>query len=448
MKQVHILTDSPRKLFFHYLGPSIGASLVTSIYILVDTIMIGQGVGDAGLSAMNIFIPVIASFFAIGLMLGIGGGVLMSVAKGSGDNVMAHKYFSTVMVTAAVVGILLSVLGVIFFDPLMYALGADATNIDLVRGYGICYTIIAPAFIYSSSLQSFLRNDKSPKLAMIGVLVGSAINIGLDYVFIFIFGMGMFGGSLATVIGTIITIGILILHFFSKKNTMHFSFRYFSFRVLWDVVKCGFSSFLIECANAVLVFVFNVTLLKYIGKTGLTVYSIISNISIVCMSLFNGVAQAAQPIMATNHGAGNHKRVLQVRHIGTIASSVIAILLFCFGFLFPNIFTISFVKGPSDEIIALAAHALRIYFFAYLLMNFNIFFSGYFQSTLRPTAAIVVCLLRGLLLSSALVAIFPLMFGADSIWYAVPIAELLTFLVTMAFLFFGRFKKSKESAPI
>ena len=443
MKQVNLFTDSPRRLFFHYLGPSIGSSLVTSIYVLVDTIMIGQGVGDTGLSAINIFMPIIASFFAIGLLLGVGGGVLMSVAKGSGNQQLAHKYFSTVMMVAAAVSICLSAFCIIFFDPILYTLGANETNIELVRSYGICYTLIAPAFIFSASLQCFLRNDKAPKLAMIGVLVGSAINIGLDYLFIFPLDMGMFGGALATVIGTIITIGILVLHFFSKKNTMHFSFRCFSFKTLWEIIKCGFSSFLIECANAVLVFVFNITLLKYIGSIGLSVYSMIANISIVCMSLFNGVAQTAQPIIATNHGAGHHKRVLQVRHIGTITSSIIALVLFIFGFFFPNILTYSFMNHPSDEILALASSALRIYFFSYLFMNFNIFFSGYFQSTLRPVAAIVVCLLRGLVLSSILVATFPLMFGTDAIWYAVPVAELLTFLVAMAFLYFHKIKKSK-----
>ena len=445
MKQVNLLTDSPRRLFFHYLGPTIGSSMVTSIYILADTIMVGQGVGDAGLAALTIFMPIVASFFALGLLLGVGGGVLMSVAKGSGNESLAHKYFSTAMISAAVVSVCFAVFGAIFFDPMMYALGADTTNIELVRGYGLCYTVSAPLFIFSSSLQSFIRNDKSPRHAMIAVLTGSGLNILLDYLFIFVFKMGMFGASFATSIGTSITVCILIIHFFTKKNTMRFSFRFFSIKALWEIAKCGFSSFLIECANAVLVFVFNHTLLKYIGSVGVTVYSIMSNVAVVCMSLFNGVTLAAQPIIATNHGADNHKRVLQVRHIGTITSSVIAVIIFCVGFFFPDLLIYSYVKDPTPEILELARYALRIYFFAYLFMNFNIFFSGYFQSTLRPVASITIQILRSLLLSSVLVSVLPMIFGADAIWYAVPITECITFFVAMAFLFFGRFQKTKDA---
>ena len=158
-----------------------------------------------------------------------------------------------------------------------------------------------------------------------------------------------------------------------------------------------------------------------------------TSVAIVCMSLFNGVALAAQPIIATNYGAKQHKRVLQVRYIGTITSSIIAVLIFCIGFFFPDLLIYSYINGPAPELLELARYALRIYFFAYLFMNFNIFFSGYFQ------------ILRGLLLSSVLVAVFPMIFGANSIWYAVPVTECITFLVAMVFLFLGKFKKQKET---
>ncbi len=444
MKQVNLLTDSPHKLFFHYLAPTIGSSMVTSIYILADTIMVGQGVGDMGLNSLVIFTPVVASFFAIGLLLGVGGGVLLSIAKGSGNETLARKYFSTAMVAAAVISVCFALFGTIFFDPMMYALGASAGNIELIRGYGHCYVLSAPLFIFSASLQSFIRNDKAPRHAMTAVLTGSAVNIVLDYLFIFPCGMGMFGASIATTIGTAITVGILLLRFCSKKNTLHFSLKLFSVKALWEIAKYGFPSFLIECANAVLVLVFNHVLLRYIGNTGVTVYSILSSAAIVCMSLFNGVTLAAQPIVATNYGAGEAKRVAQVRSVGVITSSIIAVFIFCVGFFFPDLLTYSFVGNPAAEILQLAAYALRIYFFAYLFMNFNIFFSGYFQATAFPAAAITVQILRSLLLSSILVAVFPAIFGANAIWYAVPVTECITFGVSMVFLFLAKLKNQKN----
>ena len=113
--------------------------------------------------------------------------------------------------------------------------------------------------------------------------------------------------------------------------------------------------------------------------------------------------------------------------------------------LLPDLLIYSFVNSPSSEVLELARYALRVYFFAYLFMNFNIFFSGYFQSTLRPVAAITIQILRSLLLSSILVSVLPMIFGADAIWYAVPITECVTFFVAIAFLFLGKFKKTKES---
>ncbi len=201
--------------------------------------------------------------------------------------------------------------------------------------------------------------------------------------------------------------------------------------------------FLIECANAVLVFVFNHTLLKYIGSVGVTVYSIMSNVAVVCMSLFNGVTLAAQPIIATNHGADNHKRVLQVRHIGTITSSVIAVIIFCVGFFFPDLLIYSYVKGPTPEILELARYALRIYFFAYLFMNFNIFFQWIFPIHIAacccnhhpntPQFAAKFCI--GLCSSNDIRSRCYLVCSTYHRMYYL--------FVAMAFLFFGRFKKQK-----
>lgn len=430
MRTSNLLTEKPRKLFFKYLLPSISATLVTSIYILADTIMIGQGIGASGLAALNLVLPLFTALFGVGLLFGVGGGVLMSVATGKGDGEKGNRYFTTAMVGASLVSILIATLGMIFFDEIAYFLGANEGNIHLVRGYGKYLVAFAPMFVGSTLLQSLVRNDRAPGRAMIGVISGGVINIVLDYIFIFELNMGMTGGAVATVIGSTITVVILLTHFRTEENTMKFVKSGFSFNIAKEIFKCGASSFLIEVASGIVVFFFNIQLISYIGEVGVVVYGIIANFLFIAMSLFNGVAQASQPIMANNYGAGKVDRVIEVRNIGSITSIVIGTALFFIGYMFPE-FVIKVFVSPTPEIMTIGVSAIKTYIVAVLMMNLNIFYCNYFQSIIRPNLSLIICLLRGVILSTALVFILPKIFGATAIWLVMPLTEGVTLIVSL-----------------
>ena len=202
-KQLDLLKDKPRTLYFKYLLPSVSASLVTSIYILADTIMIGRGCGAAALAALNLVLPVFALLFAFGMLFGIGGGVLYSVARGNNDNEHAKNIWSTALSLNILSAILILVFGGLFFEKLCYFLGADENSITMVMDYAKYVVFGAPAYMFSAFLQAFVRNDKQPKRAMIAVITGAITNIILDYIFIFNFKMGLSGGAAATLIGNI-----------------------------------------------------------------------------------------------------------------------------------------------------------------------------------------------------------------------------------------------------
>lgn len=429
MQQASLLQEDTKKLFFKYLLPSISATLVTSIYVLADTIMIGQGIGSSGIAALNYILPVFTLFFGTGLLLGVGGAVLMSVANGRGDKKMANTYFTSAVMWGAVIAILYMIIGSLFLKPIGYLLGSDESNIHLFTSYGRYLIGFAPIFLFSSLLQAFVRNDHAPKRAMVAVISGGVINIILDYVFIFIFKMGMSGGAIATVCGSAISVTILLTHFKSEQNNMKFVKVENPMKVLASILNSGFPSFLIEIASGVVVLVFNLQLLKYVGETGVVVYSIIANTSIVAMSLFNGVSQGAQPIMATNYGAQQPERVLEVRKLGAITALIIGIIIFILGFLFPEAAVKLFVK-PTPEITQMASSAIRIYFTAFILMSLNILYSTYFQSILKPNLSMIICLLRGIIISIVLVFILPAFMGVTGIWLVMPITEILTVMVS------------------
>lgn len=430
MAKFDLEKDDIKKLFLKYLIPSISATLVTSIYVLADTIMIGKGVGAAGIAALNIVLPIYSLFFGTGILLGVGGGVLMSFANGCGNKKLANTYFTVSVICAVILSAMYSIFGTLFFDSIFYMLGADDLNIVLIREYGKYIVLGSPVFLISSLLQAFVRNDKAPQIAMVGIITGGILNVILDYIFIFIWNMGMLGAAVATLIGTATTVLILLTHFISKNNSMKISINSIRLKIAYEILKSGMASFIIEMASGIIIFLFNIQLLKYVGNVGVTVYSIISNSAIVAMSLFNGVAQASQPIMAVNFGANKIERVVKVRNLGISVVFTIGVILFALGFLFPEI-AISIFVTPTSEIVSIGRDAIKIYFLSFLTMSLNIFFITYFQSIMQPKIALFICLLRGIVLSTIFVFSLPIVFKITGIWITMPISETITCIVAI-----------------
>ncbi|WP_243009175.1 MATE family efflux transporter [Clostridium sp. AM58-1XD] len=275
-KQPDLLTGDVKKLFFHYLIPSISATLVTSIYILADTVMIGRGVGAIGIAALNILLPLFSVFFGTGMMFGVGGSVYFSVEKGKGNSREARNYFTAALAGAAAAMVFYLVVCNVFFDEITGFLGRNETMDSLVREYGKILIAGIPVFVFSSFLQAFVRNDKSPRTAMLAVITGGVLNVVLDYIFIFPMGMGMAGAAIATVIGSAVTVLILLSHFFSPHNTLKMS-AHLSLGKMSESLVSGLSSFMIELSGGIVIFLFNRQLLRYVGDIGVVVYGIISN---------------------------------------------------------------------------------------------------------------------------------------------------------------------------
>lgn len=209
-------------LFFRYLIPSIMGTMVTSIYVLADTIMIGKGLGSVAMAALNIALPIYNIFFGLGLLFGVGGSVLMSIYRGRGEKEKADAYFTAAFLMNLAVWLILLIFCVLFMEDLAWILGGTEETMPYIMEY-IPYIIWGMgAYFFSSFLQTFVRNDGAPNLAMNAVIAGGVTNIILDYVFIFPMDMGMAGAAIATVIGSCLTVFMLAAHFFTKKHKINF----------------------------------------------------------------------------------------------------------------------------------------------------------------------------------------------------------------------------------
>ena len=428
-----LTTESVSKLFFRYLIPAIMGTMVTSIYVLADTIIIGKGIGIHAMAALNIVLPLFNIFFGNGLLFGVGGSVLMAIARGRGDAKAGECYFSVALLLNAITCILYTVLLWIYMEPIAKFLGATEITLPYVLNYAPYVIAGLSVFAFSTFLQTFVRNDGAPKLAMTAVVTGGISNVFLDLLFVYPLDMGMAGAAIASVIGSGITVCILLFHFASKSNGLRFSLHGFSFAYVKNIFANGFTSFLVEITSGIVMFVFNIEILKVAGDIGVSMYGIICNTAIIIICLCNGINQAAQPIISTNLGAGLSNRILKVRSLGLKTAVVICSIPAIVGLIVPNAFTYIFLN-PNKEILAMSPIAIRTYFIGFFVTGVNMFIVGYFQSIVKPGISLLLCLLRGCVLSILFVSILAPIFGIIGIWAAVPLGEFVTLLIAIYFM--------------
>ena len=436
-----LTTESVSKLFFRYLIPAILGTMVTSIYILADTIIIGKGIGIDAMAALNIVLPLFNIFFGNGLLFGVGGSVLMAIARGRGDAKTGECYFTVALILNIITCIFYTIFLWIFMEPIAKFLGATEVTMPYVMNYAPYVIAELSVFAFSTFLQTFVRNDGAPKLAMTAVVTGGISNVFLDLLFVYPLDMGMAGASIASVIGSGITVCILLCHFCSKSNGLKLSLQGFSISFVKDIFTSGFTSFLVDITSGIVMFVFNIEILKTVGDVGVSMYGVICNTAIIVICLCNGINQAAQPIISTNHGAGLPNRIIAVRSLGIKTAFAICSAATIIGLAVPNLFTYIFLN-PNEEILAMSPIAIRTYFIGFFVTGINMFIVGYFQSIVKPGISLLLCLLRGCVLSILFVKILSPLFGIVGIWASVPLSELVTLLIAFYFIR----KTGKESS--
>ena len=432
---MNLLKDNVYKLYFKYFFPTMCAALSTSIYILFDTIFIGQGIGSAGLTALNIALPMYSIYFGTGLLIGIGGSTLMSIEKGRKREEKAQKIFTLSFILGLFLSLIYTAIGFVFLDEIAIILGATKEVLPLVKEYMIVVVAGTISFVMGSILAPFIRADKAPKKAMFAVIFSGFLNIILDYIFVFPLNMGMKGAAIATVFSYTISFIILLTHLLSKNNTLNFKKDFYKLSYIIRIIKCGLPSLFIEVSLGFVIFIFNIQILKLIGEDGVTAYSIISNTGIIAVALFNGISQTIQPLISINIGANLKDRVLKFRNLGLSTALVIGVVFFMLCILFPEQIVRIFVK-PSERVLSIAINSIRIYSTAFIIMGINMVTGAYFQSVELAKESFIIAFSRGLLFVSICVFILPIFFGINGIWISVPIGELLT--LVLAFILVKR----------
>lgn len=443
-KKINLLKDNIKTLYFKFLIPSLGSAMVMSIYTLTDAIVIGKGVGADALAALSVTTPLLCILMAMGILFGVGGSVQMGVHRGTGNHQKANRFFTLSFAVLAAICLLLWVGYSMFMPDMLRLIGANDTLYPYAMAYMRYIDYFLPAAVFSNYIAIFIRADNDPNRAMAGVLLGGVVNIVLDIVFVFPMQLGIAGAALASALGMTLQVLIGASHFFTKNNRLHFVKPHHVLQSIGIIFGSGIPSFFNEFANGFIVLLFNIQILKYCGAAALSVYSVISNCVILFNSLFTGVGQSIQPIISNNFGAGNTERIKTVRKMAYITILVLGLLFSFSGILFPGAVCKIFLE-TTPELEAIADFGIRVYFIAFLPLGMNLLTSYYLQAVLRARESLCISVLRNIVLSSICILLFPVVFGANSLWMVMPVVECVVLVVSIRIILFSSYIPSECS---
>ena len=420
-----------RKKFAKYVSLNILAMLGSSCYVVVDTFFVANGVGADGLAALNLAISLFSYMQALGLLIGIGSGTRYGVSMSRGEKEKGSQVFTTALITALSVGMIIFLLGTFFCRQIAQIVGADASILDMTAIYIKTVFSFAPFYMVNHLLVAFIRNDENPKLATAALLISNGCNVVLDYVFIYLCDWSMFGAAFATGLSPVISIGILSFHFWKKKNRFHPVRIGFSLRVVGDFCRLGVSSMVNELSFGMVIMIFNFLFLGLGGNTAVAAYGVVANVALFAVAIFTGVAQGVQPLVSDYYGRGILSQMKIIRKDTILTTVALSLILVTAAFLFSHGIVALFNQNRDPALQAIAEEGLKIYFFGFLFAGVNIAMTGYLSAMEKAEQGFVISLLRGLLIIGPAAFILSRILGMTGIWLSVPLTEFLTFAVTV-----------------
>ncbi len=430
--------ESAGKIFLRYAIPQMVGLLFNSIYVIVDGVFIGARLGSSALAAAGAAVPAVELLVALSMAVTSGAGVLISVRLAASDRKKALQAFNTCMLLQAVISFVIALTGNLFIHPLARMLGATPEIHDMTVTYLRYILIFSPFLLFSYLMGGLARNDGKPGLAMAALSLGSLSNIVLDYVFMYPFNMGIAGAALATAVGPLFSILILLPHFLRRNGRLYFARVRLSLSDAGRFLTLGFPSFVMEFSIGMVTFFMNSGINRYgYGEEGLAAYLIIGYLMLIILTIFLGMAEGLQPAFSYLYASGDTAKLQSLRRCGICAFSAFGLAAYALVLLLALPFYTIFTPG-AESLAQFAAEQSRLYFSGFLCAGLNILMISFFQATAATGRALLLSALRGCLLPGLLVFTLPAIFGPQSLWGCHSLAEALTLLVCILISFLGR----------
>lgn len=428
------------KKLLNFCFPPIIMMIFTSIYGVVDGLFVSNFVGKTPFAAINLVMPFIMILGGFGFMIGTGGSALVAKTLGEGNKERANRYFTMMIIATVIGGIVLSVLGMVFIRPISYLLGATEAMIEDCVLYGRILFIFNTAFMLQNVFQTFLATAEKPKLGLAATVAAGVTNMTLDALFVAGFRWGVAGAALATGLSECIG-GILPLIYFLRPNSslLRLTKTGLEGKILLKACINGASELMSNISGSLVSMLYNFQLIRFAGENGVAAYGVLMYIQFIFVAVFIGYTIGTSPIVGYHYGAGNHSELKSILRkslkLMGLAGIVMMILAQALAAPLANIFV-----GYDKELFDMTRHAFKVFSFSFILSGANIFASSFFTALNNGGVSAAISFLRTLVFQMLSVLILPVVFGLDGIWWAITVAEVCAFMISLIFLYAKRNK--------
>ena len=430
------------KLLMQYAIPAIIAMTASSLYNIVDSIFIGQGVGPLAISGLAVTFPFMNLGAAFGAMVGVGASTLISVKLGQRDYETAQLVLGNVITLNTIIGIVYTIVCLMFLDPILYFFGASADTIVYARDF---MEVILLGNIFTHmylGLNAVLRASGHPQKAMYATINTVIINTILAPIFIYGFEWGIRGAAIATVIAQIVSLIWQFKILTDKNELLHLrrGIYHLQSKIVKNMIAIGLSPFCMNVASCFIVIFINQGLKEYDGDLAIGAYGIVNRLMFICVMIVMGITQGMQPIAGYNYGAQQYHRVNEVLKLAIWGATAVTTFTFLVGELIPEL-TVS-IFTTDEGLISRAAEGFRIAVLVFPIVGFQMVTSNFFQSIGMANKAIFLSLTRQLLFLLPCLIILPTFMGAAGIWWSMPISDTIASIVA-AILLYKQFQAFK-----
>ncbi|WP_338658530.1 MATE family efflux transporter [Paraclostridium sordellii] len=420
--------------FKQYVIPSVASMWVFSLYSMVDGAFVSRGVGSEALAAVNISTPYINTLFALSVLLSTGASTIVSMTLGKGDKKKASEYFTLNTVLLVIISIFITVISLLNLENIAIFLGATESTLPLVKGYLGNIILFVGFYLISYGLELLIKCDGYPHLSTIGVIIAAITNIVLDYIFVIQFKWGVEGAALATGIARILSVSFFISHFLRKRGKLRFCKFKFDFSFIKRIIFIGIPDSMTEASLAVVILLFNQSILRLIGESALVSYSVICYVTTLVLTTMLGISQGLQPICSYYYGKEDDKSVLKLLDMSISYIKKSSIIAFLLVIIFANQIVAMFIDKSDMSLFLYTVKTLRISSVAYLIMGYNVIISGFCVATGKAIHASIVSLGRGLVVITLSLIIMTFIFGGSGIWMATFVSEAIVLAISSIIL--------------
>ena len=423
-------TEPVGKLLWQYASPAIVAMVASSLYNMVDSIFIGQGVGPMAISGLAITFPFMNLSGAIGACIGVGASTYLSVKLGQKDYSKALKILGTSTLLKIITGILFGALCLIFLDPILRFFGATDNTIPYARDY-MQIILLGNVFTHLYfGMNALLRAASKPRHAMYATIFTVVLNTLLDPLFIYTFDMGIRGAAVATVLSQTVAMCWQIWIFSNPKELLHYQRGIFKLDlgIIKNILAIGVSPLSMNACACIVVIFINTALVRHGGDLSVGAYGIANRIGFIFFMVVMGINQGMQPIAGYNYGAEQYDRMLRVLNYSMVAATCIMTVGWLVGELMPKACARLFTT--DEQLIDIAARGIRINMILFPMIGSQAVITNFFQSIGMAKISIFLSLSRQMIYLLPLLVILPPLMGVDGVWWALPISDALAFVTT------------------